>query len=208
MAAGDSDDKDWRLQATFGHEQAHERLRDLIARVRGSDVVDEVKDSVGDEVVITHDGDMLYGYAASEPTIRAARDAVQAVLAREGVEAEIRLSHWDAEHDEWRQVDPPMTEVTRDALAREDRVNDALETRTLVASAGRLVRGEFEQSMGGWAERLGLEYKIVEHPHLLTTQIAFTVTGPRDRVQEFADGLRAEGWSYVRTETGVMLSPL
>jgi len=209
MAGPDSGEKDWRLQARIGQDEARERLRDLLARLRGPDVVDDVKDSVGDDVVITHDGGTLYGYAAREPSIRAAREAIVAVLAREGVEAEeVRLSRWDAEHEQWRQVDPPMSEVTREALAREDRVGGAVETRTLVATAGRLVRGEFEQSMATWAEKLGLRCEIVEHPHLLTTQVAFTVTGPKERVDEFAGGLRAEGWTYVRTETGVMLNPL
>src|SRR5262249_51931452 len=117
-------------------------------------------------------------------------------------------SHWDDEHEEWRQVDPPPSDFTREALAREDEADGAPETRTLVATAGRLVRSDFEQSMSAWAARLGLDCRIVEHPHLLTTQVAFTVTGPKDRVEEFAAGLRAEGWTYVRTETGVMLNPL
>jgi hypothetical protein len=208
MAGPDSGEKDWRLQARIGQDEARERLRELVGRLRAQDVVDDVKESVGDDVVITHDGGSLFAYAAGEQSIRAAREAIDAVLGRDGIQAELRLSRWDAEHEEWRQVDPPMSEVTREALEREDRVGGAVETRTLVASAGRLVRGEFEQSMATWAEKLGLECEIVEHPHLLTTQIAFTVTGPKERVEEFAKGLRAEGWTYVRTETGVMLNPL
>jgi hypothetical protein len=205
MADADREEKDWRLQAEIEAEQPRERLRELIGRVRGNGVVEDVERHVGDEVVVTHDGGILYAYAASEAAIRAARETVEGVLARDGVEADVRVSHWDGEHDEWRQVDPPVTEVTREAL---DRAGGAVETRTLVATAGRLVRGEFEQSMAGWAEKLGLECEIVEHPHLLTTQVAFTVTGPRERVDEFAAGMRAEGWTYVRTETGVMLNPL
>jgi hypothetical protein len=208
MPAPDDGEKDWRLQAELGPNEARERLRELVGRLRGQDVVDDVKGSVGDDVVITHDGGTLYGYAATEAAIRAAREVVEAALARDGVQAEIRLSHWDGEREQWRQVDPPLNELAREALEREQRVNDELETRTLVASAGRLVRGDFEQSMAGWAERLGLRCEIVEHPHLLTTQVAFTVTGPKERVDEFAAGLRAEGWTYVRTETGVMLNPL
>jgi hypothetical protein len=62
--------------------------------------------------------------------------------------------------------------------------------------------------MREWAQRLGLECEVVEHPHLLTTQVVFTVTGPRRRIDEFVEGLRAEGWATIRTETAVMLSPL
>ncbi len=59
-----------------------------------------------------------------------------------------------------------------------------------------------------WAAKLGVECKIIEHPHLLTTQVAFTVTGPRRKVEEFSQGLGAEERATIRTETGVMLSPL
>ncbi len=56
--------------------------------------------------------------------------------------------------------------------------------------------------------KLGLECNIIEHPHLLTTQVGFTVTGPKRRIDEFVQGLNAEGRATVRAETGVMLSPL
>ncbi len=100
----------------------------------------------------------------------------------------------------------PLREA--DATEAADRDADAIETRTVVATSGRLVRAEFEQTMGAWADELGLECKIIEHPHLLTTQVAFTVTGPRRKVDEFSKGLIAEGWAFVRTEDTVMLSPL
>jgi hypothetical protein len=72
-----------------------------------------------------------------------------------------------------------------------------------------MVRAEFEQTMRECADRLGLEYNLIEqHPHLLTLQVGFTVTGPKRKVDEFAQALDAEGWAYVRTETRVMASPL
>jgi hypothetical protein len=78
----------------------------------------------------------------------------------------------------------------------------------LVALVGREIREEFEQSMRGWADRLGLRLEIVEHPHLLDSQVAFTVSGPARKVEEFATGLAAEERQTIRTERTVMLSPL
>jgi hypothetical protein len=57
------------------------------------------------------------------------------------------------------------------------------------------------------AGELGIECKIVEHPHLLTSQVAFTVTGPRRKLDEFCDGLRAEGLATLRFGRSV-LNPL
>jgi hypothetical protein len=71
-----------------------------------------------------------------------------------------------------------------------------------------MVRAEVEQSMREWADKLDLRCEIIEHPHLLTTQLAFTVTGPKRKVDEFAEGLRAEGTATMRTERAVMMSPL
>jgi hypothetical protein len=71
-----------------------------------------------------------------------------------------------------------------------------------------MIRAEFEQSMREWADRLGLECTIVEHPHILRTQVAFTVTGPKGKIDEFARGLRAEEWETIRAERWVVASPL
>ena len=78
----------------------------------------------------------------------------------------------------------------------------------MVASSGRMVRAEVEQTMREWADKLGLQCETIEHPHLLTTQLAFTVTGPKRKVDEFAQGLRAEELATMRTERMVMMSPL
>jgi hypothetical protein len=78
----------------------------------------------------------------------------------------------------------------------------------MVISSGKMIRAEVEQTMRGWAAKLGLQVEVVEHPHLLTTQVAFTVTGSRRKLDEFAEGLRAEELATMRTEAAVMASPL
>jgi hypothetical protein len=62
--------------------------------------------------------------------------------------------------------------------------------------------------MRSYADQLGLQCEVVEHPHLLTTQVAFTVTGPRRRIDEFAAALRGEEVATMRAEREVILSPL
>ncbi len=82
------------------------------------------------------------------------------------------------------------------------------ETRTLVATVGREIREEVEQSMRNWADQLGLRCEIVEHPHLLNSQVAFTVTGSPRKVDEFAAGLAAEERADDPHRDAVMSSPL
>ena len=70
-------------------------------------MVEEVAAAVPHDVVITHDGQVLFAYAASESVLASARAAIEGVLEREGVGASIVVSHWDDTRDEWRQTDPP-----------------------------------------------------------------------------------------------------
>jgi hypothetical protein len=210
MQSDADEPEDWRLQAELDIADAHGALHALVGRLRGSDtdVVKEIEGAVPHDVVITHDGKQVFAYAADEATLSSARGAIEAVLAREGIAARVRVARWDDGLDQWLQTDPPLGIQEQAQAEAVKRDGEAIETRTLVASSGRLIRAEFEQTMGAWADRLGLDCKIIEHPHLLSTQIAFTVTGPRRRLDEFARGLTAEEWSTIRTETGVMTSPL
>ena len=210
MAPGaqESDDS-WRLRAELaGSGDGHGAARGVVRRLRGPDVVSGAREAVAGDVVITHDGGTLFAYAPSAEALHAARTAIEGVLLEDGMSAQMQVSHWEDSLDEWRQVDPPLAgEQLREQQAATGR-ELAVETRTLVALAGRPIREEFEQTMNAWAQRLGLECAIVEHPHLLSTQVAFTVTGPSRRIDEFAQGLRAEEHATMRAERGVMLSPL
>jgi hypothetical protein len=205
--AADSE-QDWRLEAELAVPDAAPVLAELLARLRGRHVAKEIQTMVPNDVVITDNGRRLFAYAADERAISAARRAIEAVLRAEGVAAQLRISRWDDELDLWRQTDPPPSGEEKRAEEAVQRDAQTLETRTLVASAGNLIRSEFEQTMREWAERLGLQCEVVENPHLMTTQVAFTVTGPRRKIEEFVAALRAEGWATTRTETVVMLSPL
>ena len=202
------DEQDWRLEAKLDVADPRRSLHDLVSRFRGPNVAEEAQASVPHDVVVTHDGRLLFAYAADEATIKTARQAIEHGLRDDGIDAMIRLSHWDDELDDWHQTDPPATPQRRQADDDQRRDAEAIETRTLVASLGKEIRAEFEQSMLNSAGELGVECKIVEHPHLLTTQVGFTVTGAKRKVEEFAQGLTAEERATFRADTAVMLSPL
>jgi hypothetical protein len=203
-----AEDQNWRLKAELDADNARGALDRLLGRVRGPDVVEDVGEAVPHDVAITHDGKLLFAYAASEPALKIARSAIEAVLRREGVEAKITVSHWDERFDEWLQVDPPLTGQVKRAEEANERDAEQVETRSMVVSTGKVIRAEVEQTMREWADKLGLKCEVIEHPHLLTTQVAFTVAGPRRKIDEFAEGLRAEELATMRTERAVMLSPL
>jgi hypothetical protein len=200
--------QDWRLQVTLDATDLGGVLQRVVGRLRGPHIVKEIEAAVAHDVVITHDGRLLFAYAASQESLAVARGAIEDALRQDGIQASLLVSHWDGELDDWHQTDPPLTAQEKLADEADYRDADAIETRTVVATSGRGVRADFERTMRGWADRLGLQCEIVEHPHLLTTQVAFTLTGPKRKVEEFSQGLIAEGWAYVRADNATLLSPL
>ena len=47
-----------------------------------------------------------------------------------------------------------------------------------------MVRNWFETAAADEARELGVGLSFVEHPHLLSTQIAFTLSGPTGKVDQ------------------------
>ncbi len=203
-----SEDQDWRLEIELDVADKRSTLDRVMGRVRGPDIAEEARAAVSHEVVITHDGKLLFAYAATEDAILRARSAIEGVMGQDGVKGSTRVSHWDEDRDTWRQTDPPPTaeEQRLDEVAMRD--GEVVQTRTMVVSAGKLISPTLEQSLLAWADKLGVQCTIVEHPHLLSTQIGITVTGPKHKLDEFARGLKAEEMSTIRAERSVMLSPL
>jgi hypothetical protein len=205
--AADEEDRDWRVRAELS-AAGSDTARRLLERFRGAHVLAEAAAAVGEEVVLTHDGNVLFLYAADEPSLRAAQSALAQALRADSVTFAFTVSHWDEATEEWAQVEPPLTGARE--LAHEQAVKEAEapDQKTFVVRVGKEIRSEFEASMQNWAGRLGLSCQIVEHPHLLSTQVAFTVSGTSRHVEEFRQGLAAEEFATIRTERVVQASPL
>jgi hypothetical protein len=203
-----TDDQDWRLKVELHTDERGGLLDRLIGDARSPSMATEVRDAVASDIVITHDGSHLFAYSASRAGLETGRKAIEAVIRNEETEATVVVSHWDERLDEWLQIDPPLTGDAKQAEQMAQRAAETVESRTMVAGTGNLIRAEFEQTMLEWANKLGLRFATHEHRHLLTTQVAFTVTGPKRKIDEFAEGLRSEEIATVRIDRAGMFSPL
>jgi hypothetical protein len=202
------DDQDWRLKFELEHAEKGRALDQLLGRIRSPGIASETGAAVSDDVAITHDGSILFAYAGSESALANARVAIEAALRGEGINASASVSHWDDRVDEWRQVDPPLAGAAKASTEARERSEEQAESRTLIATIGKQIRSEVEQTMLDGATKLGLECEIHEHPHLLSTQVAFTVSGPRRKLDEFAEDLRQEELLTMRFERQMMLRPV
>jgi hypothetical protein len=211
-------DEDWRLKVQLATavdgDDGGGALDHLLGHLRGgggeggSGLVHELGAAVPHDVVLTHDGKLLFAYAANEATLTATRRAIEGVLTRENIQGSINVGHWDEQLDTWLQTDPPLSGADAQREEAVERDEETVQTRTLVTSVGKMIRAEFEQSLLESAQRLGVQCTILEHPHLLTTQVGFTVTGPKRKLDEFSAGLKAEEMATIRAERGVMWSQL
>jgi hypothetical protein len=204
--------QDWRLRADVAEPaRLHERLRSARHADHGR------TPPVGDGVVLSYDNDTLFGYANTQEEIMQARRAIEQQLERDGLSATLVVSHWDdglGELGDWHQVDPPLDEAGRAREAREreehraDEARDArVQTRTVAITSGKVVRNWFETTVADEARDAGVELSIVEHPHLLTTQIVFTLTGPAAKVDAVIEDLRDRAGRATRLDTAY-LTPL
>jgi len=191
------DDQDWRLRVDLADAPG------VHLRLRGAGRLEhELEPALARDVVLSHDDDTLFAYASTRPQIDAARAAIERQIAQDGLSAAVRLDRWDdatGDDGEWRPVDPPPERAAGDRAHDADGPDAArIVTRTFVETSGKLVRNYFENVVANDAKARGVELSIVEHPHLLSTQIAFTLTGPQDAVEQIIQRVSAQAAQVTR----------
>jgi hypothetical protein len=95
---------EYRLEVDI-HESVHGKLSE---RLRSLDLDDEVAARLGDRVIVTRDGEHLYVYTQTADAAAEAATVVAAVLADEGLEADIRRRRWNPEERFWQDADEPL----------------------------------------------------------------------------------------------------
>ncbi len=204
-------EEEWRLRLDF---HASTDLDGFLRRLRdpSADFEEDPGSALGDHVVLTHDGSTFFAYTSSERALANARGTIESALREEHRHADVRVSYWDETQHDWLQTDPLLTpeeqeeqaRATDERETRANRANTKPETRSVVCVTGKLIRKAFERQMVSFAEGIGLRCEIVEHPHLLSTQIAFQVTGPRSAVEQFATYLASEARASSRIDPGLI----
>src|ERR1700759_632291 len=105
----DPDQRDWRLTGELSAAGGG-RLHGLLAGRREAHAAGDAAAAVGPDVVVTHDGEKLFAYAATRAAIEDARSKLEEALARDGLEAALSLTVWSEELEQWVDPDAPQSE--------------------------------------------------------------------------------------------------
>ena len=188
-------DQDWRLRVEIEDPTA------LHARLRGPRHLErELDPLIAGDVVLSHDDDTVFAYASTSDAIEEVRRAVEQQLSQGDVRATVHVDHWDDGSSSW--LAPGAAPAAPAAPTQ-----DAVVTRTYAETSGKLVRNWFETVIADEARERGVALSIVEHPHLLTTQIAFTLTGPASAVDAVIGTIRARATNLTQFESA-SLTPI
>src|SRR5205085_11783098 len=107
---------DWRLRIELhGDKCAHGLLAALSHGLaqEARELAEELEDA---RLAVTREGTVVYVHAGTRGRARTAREVVEAQLARDGIEAGLRIEHWL--HDEQRWDDePPQPTIDEEEVA-------------------------------------------------------------------------------------------
>lgn len=192
-----TDGQDWRLRLVFDDAKSAGAVFD---RLRGREEVlgSQVGGVLPFGVVLSRDGDTLFVYGSTRSGIDSARRAIEGVLRSAGHSAELRVSHWDEDIGEWRQVDPPLSDREQEAVDAHAAEAGRHATRTLSCVVGRLDRTLVEGPVLDFAARRGIDCAVEQEGHVFSVHLTFSVSGPAFKVDEVIDFARrvvsSQGW--------------
>jgi hypothetical protein len=98
-------DDDWRVEVDLDDP---EHGYPLTERLRALDLDDEVRERLGEDVIVTRDGSRIYLYTSSEESAREAARVISEVLAAEGLTAEVAVKRWHPVEQEWLDPSVPL----------------------------------------------------------------------------------------------------
>jgi hypothetical protein len=180
-------------------------------RLRAVRLDDDARERLGREVIVTRDGSKLFLYAADEQHAREAERVVRALVAAEGLSADIAVTRWHPIEEAWREASLPLPETDEERRAEYERREEA-EARE-AAKEGEFdwrVRAELPRRDDAVALAERLERDGVPVSRRWKYVVARALT--EERAAELAERIRAEApegtETWVEANTADLPRPL
>ncbi len=110
--------EEWRVEVEL-QEEGHDLS--LGERLRTLDLDDEARERLGGSVIVTRDGAKMFLYAGSEAAAREASRVITQIVADEGLEADVEVTHWDPGDHAWEDISSRAAEHPDDQGHPEER---------------------------------------------------------------------------------------
>ena len=112
-------DDDFRFQIEF-YDKAD---ADFIAgELKDKDAPQQVRDALGEHVIITHDEAVLFGYTASEAAAQSAAKVISSLAAQHGLKASLRpIERWHPIEKQWESASAPLPETEAEVSAEHEK---------------------------------------------------------------------------------------
>jgi hypothetical protein len=182
-------DDDFRLQIDLEDDGVAGTLADLL---RSGELEHDLKYAAADQLIVSHEGEEIFVYAADREHIDVARTAVEKLVATKGWEAKLDVRRWHPEAEEWEDVDKPMpTTAAEHEAEHEERI--AQEDAETAAHGGH---AEFEVRIEFPSHREAHDFakKLEDEGFKPVRRWRYMVVGAADEdaANELADRIRAE----------------
>ncbi len=93
--------EEWRVEIGLT-EEGHSL--NLGERLRSLDLDDDARERLGGDVIVTRDGSHLFLYAASQEAAAEAARVVEGLVAADGLDAQVAVTHWDPGDHAWEDI--------------------------------------------------------------------------------------------------------
>jgi hypothetical protein len=113
---------DFRITVEFQEESS---IFHFGRSLRERDFEKELRDQLGDGVVVSHDGSEVFLYASTPEQARAAEQAVRQVLEHQQLDAEVSpVLRWHPVEERWEDLSVPLPETSEEVAAEHERQED------------------------------------------------------------------------------------
>jgi hypothetical protein len=182
-------DDDWRLQIDLDDDGIGGKVADLM---RSNELEHELAVDLGNAVIVSHEGERIFLYAATREPLDKAQGKLQEILDSRGWKGEFELRHWHPVAEKWE--DPNTPEPTTEAEKKAEH-QELMETED-EETAARHGRAEFEVSVKfpTLHEARDFDKKLKEEGLRPVRRFHYMVVGApdEDAAKELADRIRAE----------------
>jgi hypothetical protein len=182
-------DDDWRLQIDLDDDGVGGSVADLL---RSNEMKHELEVDLKDVVIVSHEGERIFLYAATREPLDMVRGVTENFLAEKGWKATIELRHWHQAAEAWDDPDAPAATTAAAEKAEHEQLIQT-EDEEVAAHHGRAefeVRVEFPSH----GEAREFDQKLKDEGYEPVRRWHYLVVGAADEdaVKELADRIREE----------------